>query len=77
MSVDALNSSKVKCSCDKFQKNARCKHSKHVREKMKSNGGIFNLVLPEEVDEQSAMDALRDTELFRDLILKYGKVEIL
>lgn len=77
VAVDALNSSKVRCSCDKFQKMARCKHAKFVRDKMKRNGGVFNLVLPEDVADEEAMDALRDTELFRELILKYGKVEVL
>lgn len=77
VSVDALNSQKIKCSCIKFLKNAKCKHAKFVREKMDKNGGIFNLTLPSNVDDEEAFDALSDTDLFRDLIIKYGKIEVL
>lgn len=77
VSVDAMNSSKVKCSCIKFNKFARCKHVKFVKDKMESTGGVFNLVLPPTVDDEEAYDALQDTELFRELVLKYGKIEVI
>ena len=77
VSVDALNSKKTKCSCSKFQRTARCKHIKFVQDKMAESGGVFNLKIPAGVDDEAAMDALYDTELFRELVLKYGKIEIL
>jgi hypothetical protein len=77
VSVDAMNSKKVRCDCGKFSKMARCKHVKFVRERMQSNGGVFNLTIPNHVDDEEAIDALQDTELFRELILKYGKIEVL
>ena len=77
VSVDAMNSKKVKCDCHKFMKMARCKHVKFVRERMQTNGGVFNLVIPSHVDDEEAIDALQDTELFRELILKYGRIEVL
>ncbi|CAB4137819.1 Zinc finger, SWIM-type [uncultured Caudovirales phage] len=77
VSVDAMNSKKTRCSCLRFQKNARCKHAKFVQDKMAQSGGVFNLRIPAGVDDEAAMDALYDTELFRVLVLKYGKIEIL
>lgn len=77
VSVDALNSSKMKCNCPKFPKTGRCKHTKFVKERMQKTGGVFNLTIPEDVADEEAMDALTDTDLFRDLVLKYGKVEVL
>jgi hypothetical protein len=77
VSVDAMNSKKTRCDCKKFSKNARCKHVKFVQERMAKNGGVFNLTLPSLVDDEEAVDALYDTDLFRELVLKYGKIEIL
>jgi hypothetical protein len=75
--VDALNSKKVRCTCPKFNKRAGCKHTKWVKEKMERTGGIFNLVIPPEVPDEEAMDALDDMLLFRELVIKYGKPEVL
>lgn len=75
VSVDSMNSKKIKCDCKKFQKNARCKHVRRIQERLSKSGGVFNLALPPEVDDEEAMDALYDTELFRELVLKYGKIE--
>jgi hypothetical protein len=77
VAVDAMNSKKTRCSCSKFQKMARCKHAKHVQEKISDSGGVFNLRIPAGVDDEAAMDALNDTDLFRELVLKYGKIEII
>lgn len=75
VSVDSMNSKKIKCDCKRFQRNARCKHTKHIQERLSKNGGVFNLTLPSEVGDEEAMDALYDTELFRELVIKYGKIE--
>jgi hypothetical protein len=77
VAVDAMNSRKTRCSCLKFKKTARCKHAKFVQEKISDSGGVFNLRIPAGVDDEAAMDALNDTDLFRELVLKYGKIEIL
>jgi hypothetical protein len=74
VSVDAMNPKKVKCSCIKFSKFAKCKHVLFIKEKIKENGGVFNLSIPEEVSDETAHDALRDSDLFRELVLKYGKI---
>ena len=77
VAVDALNPRKVKCTCSRFAKNARCKHTKWIKDKMASTGGVFNLVIPPDVPDEEAMEALEDTDLFRELVLKYGKPEVL
>ena len=77
VSIDAMNSSKLRCNCPKFQNIAGCKHTKFVKDKMKATGGVFNLVLPAEIDDEEAQASLRDTESFRDLVIKYGKIEVL
>ncbi len=75
VSVDAMNPKKVKCTCSKFTKFARCRHTKAIKEKMEVTGGVFNLTIPPDVPDEEAMDALGDTDLFRELVLRYGKIE--
>jgi hypothetical protein len=77
VSVDAQDSKKIKCDCSRFMRTARCKHTKFVQDKLSTSGGVFNLKLPSEVTDEEAVDALHDTELFRELVLRYGKIEIL
>lgn len=77
VSVDALNARKIRCNCNKFSKMGRCKHVKFIREKMDKTGGVFNLTIPPEVPDEEAFDALGDTDLFRELVVKYGKIEVI
>jgi hypothetical protein len=77
VSVDAMNSQKMRCTCERFSKLGRCKHTKYLKEQLAKTEGVFNLSIPEDVEEEDALDALGDTDLFRDLVLRYGKVETL
>jgi hypothetical protein len=77
VSVDAMNSKKMRCSCPKFGKFARCKHVKFMQERLEGTNGVFNLTIPPEVDDEEAYDAVHDTELFRQLVLKFGKIEVI
>ena len=75
--ADALNAKRMRCTCAKFNALAGCKHVKWMKEKMKATDGIFHLMLPPDVPDEEAMEALESTELFRELVLRYGKPEIL
>jgi hypothetical protein len=75
--IDADNNTKVRCTCKSFSTVARCKHVKHVKKSMSENNGHYSISIPENVDEEEAFAAMGDTKLFRDFIIKYGKVEVL
>jgi hypothetical protein len=75
--VDQEHNKKVRCNCPSFSRMARCKHAKYVKENMERNNGHYSIHIPMEVDEKDAIEALRDPVLFRDFIIKYGKVEVI
>lgn len=75
--VDQDNPSKVRCSCPQFAKVARCKHTKYVRSQMDSNQGHYSIHIPVHVDEDEAIRAMKSAPLFREFIIKYGKVEVI
>jgi hypothetical protein len=78
VSVDAKNPKKARCTCNTFQKDARCKHVKWVKERMEEHEGIYTVrVRGEEVSDEETMDALESTDDFRTFVMRHGTVEIL
>jgi len=75
--VDQENNQKARCTCPGFMRAGRCKHTKHVKDVMAENDGHYSIHIPVDVDEAEAIRALRDPELFRDFVIKYGKVEVI
>jgi hypothetical protein len=75
--IDADNSKKVRCSCPTFQRSARCQHAKHVKKYMSENDGHYSISIPETVEDEEAFEAMADPKLFREFVLKHGKVEVI
>lgn len=75
--IDSENSSKVRCSCPDFQKNARCKHQRRVKTMIAENHGHYTVMVPEEISEEVALNAMSDSKAMRDFIIKYAKIEVL
>jgi hypothetical protein len=75
--VDQENNSKVRCDCLQFNRAARCKHSKYVKEKIAENDGHYALEVPVDVDDEEALVAMVDATAFRTFVMKYGKVVVL
>lgn len=75
--IDYENSRKVRCSCNSFQLDAKCKHQKWVKRRMVENGGNFALLIPEDIDEDEAEEALGTAEGFREFVIKYGEIEVI
>lgn len=77
VSVDAKNPKKARCSCNSFQKDARCKHVAWVKSRMDEHQGIYTVRVKDEVSDEETMDALESTDDFRSFVLLHGTVEIL
>lgn len=75
--VDSVNKSAIRCTCKTFKSRPRCEHTRHVKRVMENNDGHYTVSIPEIVDEQEALLAMGDADLFRKFIIKYGKVEVL
>ena len=75
--VDSDNHTKVRCTCPVFNRNARCKHAKYVRNAMAENDGHYSILIPEEVPEDEAIEAMQDSEAFRRFIIRHARVEVI
>jgi hypothetical protein len=54
-----------------------CKHTRYVSEKMKNNSGVYPVEISSKAPQQDAAIASLDPIMFRDFLLKYGKIEVL
>lgn len=76
--IDSIERKKVRCTCPAFQRDAKCKHSRHVKREMDQRAdGNYPIQItmppnPEEIDLQSAT-----AEEFRNFIIKYAKPEVI
>lgn len=76
VSVDATNPKKLTCTCKQFPSLAKCKHVRWVRDRM-AGTGVYNVSIPDHISDKEAETALSDSDLFRDLVIKYGTVEVI
>jgi len=73
-----LDSGAPRCSCPTFRAKDACRHVKAVRERMADSGGQYPIMLNESATEMDiAGAAIKDPQKFRELILRFGKVEVL
>jgi hypothetical protein len=67
-----------RCSCPTFRAKDVCRHVKAVRERMADSGGHYPIMLNESAAAADIASAgMGDQKKFRDLILRFGKVEVL
>jgi len=71
------SSHKLRCDCDGFKTRGNCKHARFVKERMNKNNGIYPVEVSSKVDKEISIAASEDPKAFRELLLKYGKIEAL
>lgn len=68
----------VKCTCPQFTSKKRCNHAKWVTMRINVNGGHYPLQLvTKNLDENVILTAMKDTERFRELVLKNTRIEVI
>lgn len=72
VSVDTEDPYNIRCTCSSRSK--RCKHAQYVYDVIKNNGGVWDIEIPEEMDDDEAEEVITNLEAFRNMILKYGEV---
>ena len=72
-----MSSHKLKCTCDGFGVRNMCKHTRFVKQRMDENGGIYPTEVSTKASKIDAIVASQDPVLFRDLLINYGKIEVL
>jgi hypothetical protein len=70
------NSHKLRCNCAGFETRNTCKHTRFVKDRMNLNGGVYPVEISNKVDREQSATASEDPEAFRQLLVNYGKIEI-
>ena len=68
---------KLRCTCAAFNGPGKCKHTKFVRTRLDEPGGNYVVQIPHDTPDEETDLAMTDDGLWREFILKYGKVEII
>ena len=72
-----IDNKKLRCTCEGFNTRSMCKHTRFVSERMNNNAGVYPVEISSKAPEQAAAIASLDPIMFRDFLLKYGKIEVL
>jgi hypothetical protein len=72
-----IDNKKLRCNCEGFNARSLCKHTRYVSEKMKNNFGVYPVEISSKAPQEDAAIASLDPVMFRDFLLRYGKIEVL
>lgn len=72
-----LDTKKLRCNCPGFSTRTACKHTRYVQERMKTNGGVYPVEVSNRAPSSESSFATLDPKLFRDFLIKYGKIQAL
>jgi hypothetical protein len=73
--LDSNDSSKVRCSCQKYASMRRCKHVKFVKDRINKTSGEYSVSIPDDVPDEETENAIADYVSWRNYIIKYGEIE--
>lgn len=72
-----MESHKLRCTCDGYGVRNACKHTRFVKQRMDENGGIYPTEVSTRASRIDAIAASQDPTLFRELLINYGKIEVI
>jgi hypothetical protein len=75
--IDADLKDKIRCSCKAYSVSSKCRHIKFVKNRMEEGEGHYVVQVPEDVDDDEAIDAMKDPSKWRAFVIKHGEVEVL
>lgn len=74
--VSETDSGKYLCNCPGFEIRHSCKHTKYVDYMAKLNGGVYEVEILSSASKEEAVEAVKNAALFRQFLLKYGKIVV-
>ena len=72
-----LDNKKLRCNCEGFSSRSNCKHARFVSERLKTNDGVYPVEVSNRASEHESAMASLDPKLFREFLIKYGKIQVL
>lgn len=76
VSINVANH-RLRCTCAGFDIRSNCKHTRFVRQRMDENGGIYPTEVSTKASKIDTVIASQDPILFRDLLINFGKIEVI
>ena len=74
--VSTTQEGDIICTCPGVNGRSTCKHSRFVTARIKNNNGAYPLEISKRATKEEADLAQVSTELFRDFIIRFGKIEV-
>jgi hypothetical protein len=65
------------CNCPGYSERGACKHTRFVTVSVQKNGGIYPSEISTRISPEESLDASYDPIRFRDILINYGKIEVL
>lgn len=66
----------ITCNCPGFTSKNSCKHADAVERKIELNDGVYPFDFSEKITIEELTAAMKSEELFRQLVIKHGRVEV-
>jgi hypothetical protein len=66
----------LSCTCPGFIAKTVCKHTQAVERKIDKNDGVYPFDFSEKITIEELTAAMKDEKLFRELVIKHGKIEV-
>lgn len=66
----------LECNCPGFISKSACKHTRLVQGRIDKNGGMYPWEFSKKFTPAELAKAVDDPAAFRELVVKYGKIEV-
>lgn len=67
---------KLRCTCIGYDIRKACKHTRFVKQRMDENGGVYPTEISTRASKLDAIAVSNDPAAFRELLIRYGKIEV-
>lgn len=75
--IDPNDPSHLRCMCQTFVEAEKCRHTRWIAARVVEQGGLYPIVVPEDLGAVAAYEAIADADTFRAFVLKYNKVRVI
>ena len=72
-----LETHRLRCTCLGYNSRSSCKHTRFVKQRMEENDGVYPTEVSTRATKMDTLIASQDPNLFRTLLINYGKIEVL
>ena len=74
--VSSDSNKNLLCTCPGFASKSSCKHTALIESRIQKNNGVYQFDFSTKVSKEELATAMLTEQDFRNLVLKYGKVEV-